>query len=157
MVPRLTCFEGGRLSLGFSNFELIPFGANESKYQVVRKSGEIAGPSLGEGEKTLLSFLYFFHHLKSASHDRLAGSQLMAAIDDPISSLDSATLFAVSLLCREILELCSDTSSRLSQVICLTHNVYFFQEVTFLQRGKSATPRPRPQSGQSIPHLANIN
>lgn len=124
-------------SLGFANFSLVPFGDEDSKYRAARADGVAAGPTLSEGEKTLVSFLYFYHRLRVDAYAKDNDTPLVAVFDDPITSLDSGTLFAVSLLCREILEICQKDDNRLEQVIFLTHNAYFFQELTFTQRGKT--------------------
>lgn len=124
-------------ALGFSRFHLAPLDRDGSRYRVVRADGEIAGPTLSEGEKTLVSFLYFFHQLSNASTDGADSRPLMAVIDDPISSLDSSTLFAVSLLCRKLIDLCTQQNSRMCQFLLLTHNAYFFQEVTFQKLGET--------------------
>lgn len=60
---------------------------------------------------------------------------LVAVIDDPISSLDSETLFVISVLCKQLIDTCLDTHSRLCQLLFLTHNAYFFKEITY-QFGK---------------------
>lgn len=124
-------------ALGFSNFHLAEFGEGDSYYKVVRSGGDLAGPTLSEGEKTLVSFLYFFHSVIAAAEDKTQSVPLVVAIDDPISSLDSGTLFAISLLCRRLIGVCENQRSRLSQILLLTHNAYFFQEVTFQQLGKT--------------------
>lgn len=118
-------------ALGFTRFRLIRVGDDGSRYRVVREDGELAGPTLSEGEKTLVSFLYFYHQVKNASKAGGKIQPLVVVIDDPISSLDSTTLFAVSLLCRDMIDLCKAPESRMCQFILLTHNAYFFQEVTF--------------------------
>lgn len=124
-------------ALGFSNFHLAEFGESDSYYKVIRSGGDLAGPTLSEGEKTLVSFLYFFHSVVAAAEDKAESVPLVVAIDDPISSLDSGTLFAISLLCRRLIDLCENYRSRLCQILFLTHNAYFFQEVTFQQLGKT--------------------
>lgn len=124
-------------ALGFSTFHLAEFGEDDSYYKVVRSGGDLAGPTLSEGEKTLVSFLYFFHSVVATAEDKARSVPLVVAIDDPISSLDSATLFAISLLCRDLVSICKDHQSRLCQILLLTHNAYFFQEVTFQQLGKT--------------------
>lgn len=132
----VTSLNSSLKSLGFSSFELRSHGDDEEYYQIVRPDNTIAGTTLSEGEKTLTTFLYFYHRLRSRASDPTI--KTIAVIDDPISSLDSQTLFAISLLCREILELCRDESSNLTQIVLSSHNAYFFKEVAFLRRGESA-------------------
>ena len=121
-------------ALGFSNFHLAPL-KDEDSYKVVRSTGALAGPTLSEGEKTLVSFLYFFHSLETAANDKTRTLPLVGVIDDPISSLDSETLFVISVLCKQLIDTCLDTHSRLCQLLFLTHNAYFFKEITY-QFGK---------------------
>lgn len=150
-------------ALGFSNFHLAEFGEDDSYYKVVRSGGALAGPTLSEGEKTLVSFLYFFHSVVAAAEDKTESVPLVVAIDDPISSLDSGTLFAISLLCRRLVDLCENYQSRLCQILLLTHNAYFFQEVTFQQLGKTDSQDRlyytfRKEEGsvtRAIPHSKN--
>src|SRR5699024_10037497 len=135
--PVMNEVNGTLKGLGFSSFALEPFGDEDRFYRIVRQDGSLAGDTLSEGEKTLISFLYFYHRVIDRSRDHTDPSLTVAIVDDPISSLDSQTLFAISLLCRRLTSLCEDDSNKLSQIIYLTHNAYFHQEVTFMQRGKS--------------------
>lgn len=135
--PVMNEVNGTLKGLGFSSFALEPFGDEDRFYRIVRKDGSLAGDTLSEGEKTLVSFLYFYHRVIDSSKDFTSQTLTVAIVDDPISSLDSQTLFAISLLCRRLTSICEEDSNNLSQIVYLTHNAYFHQEVTFTQRGKT--------------------
>ena len=60
-------------------------------------------------------------------------------IDDPVSSMDTGTLFAVSALVRNMIEVCRNNAESenpvipgnfIKQIFIFTHNVYFHREVT---------------------------
>ncbi len=121
---------------GFTNFSLAETKIPGS-YKVVRENGINAKNTLSEGEKTFITFLYFYH-LTSGSFetDKITTTKVLV-IDDPISSLDSSVLFIVSNLVRQLIINCREGKSNVKQVFILTHNVYFHKEVTFRKRGES--------------------
>lgn len=57
-------------------------------YQIMR--GGVPATSLSEGEKTAIAFVYFVVHLGDQDFDKTNG---LIIIDDPISSLDSSSLY----------------------------------------------------------------
>jgi len=123
-------------SFGFTNFSLDETKTPGS-YKVIRENGLDAKNTLSEGEKTFITFLYFYH-LTSGSFetDKITTTKVLV-IDDPISSLDSSVLFIVSNLVRKLINDCREGKSNIKQVFILTHNVYFHKEVTFQKRGES--------------------
>ena len=105
----------------------------------MRADGSHAKDTLSEGEKTFVTFLYFFHLLKGSAMESGVTSDRVVVFDDPVSSLDSDILFIVSTLIRE---LCHDVhagTSSVKQVFLLTHNVYFHKEVTFQKARRNGT------------------
>lgn len=52
-------------------------------------------------------------------------------IDDPISSLDSDVLYAVSTIIRRIVEDIAEDRGRVRQLLIMTHNAHFHKEVTY--------------------------
>ena len=118
---------------GFTSFSIMSSDEEPGYYTLVRKNGLPAQKTLSEGEKTFITFLYFYQ-LMMGSHDEsgIAGDRIVA-IDDPISSLDSEVLFIVSELLRELIKLSRQKKkpSHIKQLFILTHNVYFFKEVTY--------------------------
>lgn len=83
---------------------------------------------LSEGEKTLISFLYFVEMclgVDDADKDGHAGSRIIV-IDDPISSLSFNLVFDVATLIKDLF-LTPDTEYQ--QILILTHHLYFLHEL----------------------------
>lgn len=117
---------------GFTSFSLA-IGDDERSYKLIRPTGEDAGNTLSEGEKTFVVFLYFYHLLRGSITETGVTADRIVVFDDPVSSLDSDILFIVSSLIREICEEARANTKHIKQVFVLTHNVYFHREVTFWQ------------------------
>lgn len=126
-------------STGFTSFKLAQSGDLPDGYTIVRDDGAIEARSLSEGERTFLSFLYFYYRLQDrASGD--ASKESVAVIDDPITSMDSDVMVVVSALIRSLIDEAVDGAGNVRQVIVLTHNVHFHREVTY-QFGKKVDTR----------------
>lgn len=80
---------------GFYNFSIKPI--DDSYYQLIRENGMPVSNTLSEGEKTFISFLYFYHSITKDSND-----DKLIVIDDPISSLDSSILYVVSSIVKKL-------------------------------------------------------
>ena len=83
------------------------------------KRGDLYAKNLSEGEKTAIAFIYFIIKLKEH------GFKIQDAcivVDDPISSLDSNSLFSAFAFMREAVK-------EAKQIIILTHNFYFLKQV----------------------------
>jgi wobble nucleotide-excising tRNase len=120
---------------GFTNFKLVEATEEKGSYQIVRPNGESVKRTLSEGEKTFITFLYFYHWLKGGFNQELITVDRIAVFDDPISSLDSDVLFIVSHLIRKLINEVRNKPGNIKQIIILTHNVYFHKEVTY-NKGK---------------------
>jgi wobble nucleotide-excising tRNase len=118
--------------LCFDNFSLDE--ANDGKdYAFIRRSGERANETLSEGEKTIVTFLYFLSYVESRSSDHP-----VVFIDDPISSLDANVLYFVSSLVRDLAsEARRKDNADVSQLFVLTHNASFHHEITYPSAGYS--------------------
>lgn len=116
-------------SFGFEGFKLDE-AEKIGFYKIVRPDGKDAHESLSEGEKTFITFLYFYHLLKGSDNATGVQVERIVVFDDPISSLDSEVLFIVSTLIKDIINEARN-DSLIKQVFVLTHNVYFHKEVTF--------------------------
>lgn len=115
---------------GFSSFRIG--GADSSRhYRIIRDNGEDASRSLSEGEKTFITFLYFYYLIKGAQSPSGITTSRVVVFDDPISSLDADILYIVSSLIKGVMEEARCQTSQIKQVFVLTHNVYFHKEVTF--------------------------
>lgn len=117
-------------TFGFHSFSIAP-ADEERNYKLVRPDGSDAKATLSEGERTFITFLYFYHLLKGSNSEEGITNDRVVVFDDPISSLDSDVLFIVSSLIRGLLDEVRDGTGYIKQVFILTHNVYFHKEVTF--------------------------
>lgn len=128
ILPTITAINNLLKSFGFHSFSLAP--ADGFYYKLVRANGDDAKETLSEGEKSFVTFLYFYHLLKGSEVESGISSDRVVVFDDPVSSLDADILFIVSSLIKAVLD---DVRSggQIKQVFVLTHNVYFHKEVTF--------------------------
>ena len=117
-------------SFGFTNFQLAE-SAEKGNYKIVRENGEDANETLSEGEKTFITFLYFYQLINGSNEQEKVNTSRIIAIDDPISSLDSNILFMVSNLINNLKKKVRNNDSNFKQLIILTHNVYFHKEISF--------------------------
>ena len=117
-------------SFGFHGFSLAQAG-NKQCYKLVRADGADAKETLSEGEKTFVTFLYFYRLLRGSASEAGVTVDRVVVIDDPVSSLDSDILFVVSTLIRRLCEDVRTGTINIKQLFVLTHNVYFHKEVTF--------------------------
>ena len=121
----------------FHSFRLDAALNKSDGYRIIRDNGQPADiETLSEGERTFITFLYFYHSLSAVRQDGET-EKVTAVIDDPISSLDGDIMFVVSALTRRLVkEVRNGTHSRVSQVIMLTHNTRFHNEVCYQHRGE---------------------
>jgi wobble nucleotide-excising tRNase len=122
-------------SFGFHGFKLAK-AASETSYKLVRSDGTDAKATLSEGEKTFVTFLYFYHLLKGSDSDSGMSTDRIVVFDDPVSSLDSDILFIVSSLMKGLFDDVRAGAGHIKQVFVLTHNVYFHKEVTYNPKRK---------------------
>jgi wobble nucleotide-excising tRNase len=120
-------------SFGFQGFSLAK-AANGTSYKLIRSDGSDAKSTLSEGEKSFVTFLYFYHLLKGSDSDSGMTTNRVVVFDDPVSSLDSDILFIVGSLIKGLFEEVRACSGHIKQIFVLTHNVYFHKEVTFNSR-----------------------
>lgn len=136
--PTIEGINGLLKSFGFRNFTVAkaddgPF------YKLVRPDGSDAKESLSEGERSFLTFLYFFHLLKGSESESGTTADRIVVFDDPVSSLDSDVLFIVSSLIKSLFDPVRENKGGIKQIFVLTHNVYFHKEVTYTsERGDDA-------------------
>lgn len=117
-------------SFGFRNFSL-EIAEDGPYYKLIRQDGTDATETLSEGEKSFLTFLYFFHLLKGSQSESGIADDRVVVFDDPVSSLDSDILFIVSSLIKGLFEEVRYNTGHVKQIFVMTHNVYFHKEVTF--------------------------
>lgn len=112
------------VDLGIEDFSISKH--SDSLYRIIRHNQlDDAFHTLSEGEKMIISFLYFCElSLGRLSADDTAVHRI-AVIDDPISSLSHVYIFNVGQLIRRLFF----KSTRFKQVFLLTHSLYFFYEL----------------------------
>ncbi len=114
---------------GFTNFGLA-CTEDEKSYRIQREDGQLVGETLSEGEVTFITFLYYYHLAKGSLKENDISKNKVLVIDDPISSLDSNILFIVSVLVKDLMKEAMEEKTNIKQVIILTHNTYFYKEIT---------------------------
>ncbi len=125
-------------SAGFVGFKLREKADAKYVYELVRDGRDIAH-DLSEGERHFIAFLYFYHTVMGSQSDDGKQKNKIVIIDDPVSSMDSSSLFMVASLTREMIAVCYNNyvldgelkDDHIKQFFCMTHNPYFFREVSF--------------------------
>lgn len=133
--PTIDAINALLLSFGFQSFKLAPSQAGTS-YKLIRPDGSDAKATLSEGEKTFLTFLYFYHLLKGSLSESGMTESRVVVFDDPVSSLDSEILFIVSSLIKGVFDEVRGGIGNVKQIFILTHNVYFHKEISYNQKRK---------------------
>lgn len=121
----ITNINNGLIDLGITDFKIQKYSDNF--YKIVRgEKQEKVFRSLSEGEKMIISFLYFIELCRGKKEATETGKKKIIVIDDPISSLSHIYVFNVGrLIHNEFLR-----SGKYEQVFLLTHSLYFFYEMT---------------------------
>ncbi len=117
-------------SFGFHGFSLA-MADNGTSYKLLREDKSDAKETLSEGERTFVTFLYFYHLLKGSDTESGINTDRIVVFDDPVSSLDSEILFIVGSLIKKLFDEARSRTSLIKQIFVLTHNVYFHKEVSF--------------------------
>ncbi len=117
-------------NFGFKNFSLAT-APDGTRYRILRPDGSDAKASLSEGERSFITFLYFYHLLRGSDSSSGITTDRIVVFDDPVSSLDSDILFVVSTLIKQVIEEVRAGNGYIKQVFVFTHNVYFHKEITY--------------------------
>ncbi|BDX03464.1 hypothetical protein MACH16_22120 [Marinomonas pontica] len=128
--PTITAINDLLLKFGFTSFSIGEANGGRH-YRINRANGDDASRSLSEGEKTFITFLYFYYLIKGAQSPSGITANRVVVFDDPISSLDSDILHIVSSLIKGVMEEARGRNSQIKQMFILTHNVYFHKEISF--------------------------
>lgn len=128
--PTIDVINGILNNLGFNGFKLDKTD-NGDLYRIVRPDNPDAKNTLSEGEISFVTFLYFYCLIKGTLSESSNVDDRIIVFDDPVSSLDNDVLFVVSSLIRKVINDAAIESSKTKQVIVLTHNVYFYRQVTY--------------------------
>lgn len=118
----------GLVNLGIADFKIIPH--SENLYKIVRDANqEKVFHSLSEGEKMIISFLYFIELCRGKTNTTETNKKKIILIDDPISSLSHIYVYNIGRLIHN--EIFNNTNY--DQIFLLTHSLYFFYEMTDLK------------------------
>lgn len=121
------------MRMGITSYSIAKKQGEGSLYCLARP-GQAEGDmkSLSEGEKTLISFLYYLECLRgseTAEGGAVDLGKTIAVIDDPISSLSHNFVFDIASIVHGELIKPPDGTPRPRQVIVLTHNLFFLHEL----------------------------
>jgi len=117
------------LEIGIDGFSVVKH--SESLYRIARAGVDAdAFHSLSEGEKTVISFLYFIELCRGQKTASAVPREKIVVIDDPISSLSHLYIFNIGQLIKRYFF----DDKKYSQVLVLTHSLYFFYELTFVNK-----------------------
>lgn len=120
-------------SLGLVSFKIVK--SERGGFQISRgeQGGNYVYKTLSEGEKTLISFLYFIELCCGrVDNDQEGQKDKLIVVDDPISSLSHDYIYEISSLLHHRLIKKPDSN----KVLILTHNLFFFQELIKLAPSK---------------------
>lgn len=125
-------------ALGIDGFEIAKH--SENLYRITRGKdvSTTQFQTLSEGEKTIITLLYFCEVCKGLSAADETPADRIVVFDDPISSLSHIYTFNVGTLIRDEFFKSND----IQQVLVFTHSLYFFYELTdpnHERRGKTQT------------------
>lgn len=141
--PTINIINANLRLLGITGFEIICHD-DELKLYRLRRANEPdkaeVFKSLSEGEKTIVSFLYFIESCSgSLTPETIHPDNKLIVIDDPISSLSHNYIYEVAaLIKRKIIK-----AGAARHVVILTHNMFFFQEI-LLNSGRLQDNREAP-------------
>ncbi|EDU0614749.1 TPA: AAA family ATPase [Salmonella enterica subsp. salamae serovar 53:z4,z24:-] len=141
--PTIDSINANLRLLGITGFEIICHDAEMKLYRLRRGSEPEKSEvfkSLSEGEKTMVSFLYFIESCSgSLTPETINPENKLIVIDDPISSLSHNYIYEVAaLIKRKIIK-----AGAARHVVILTHNMFFFQEI-LLNSGRLQDNREAP-------------
>ncbi len=121
----ITNINNGLIDLGITDFKIQKYSDNF--YKIVRgENQEKIFHSLSEGEKMIISFLYFIELCRGKKEAKETSKKKVIVIDDPISSLSHIYIFNIGrLIHNEFLR-----NDKYEQIFLLTHSLYFFYEMT---------------------------
>lgn len=121
----------GLVELGLDDFYIEKHLDNFYKIKRSEQDTDIFR-SLSEGEKMIISFLYFVETCRGKQSVSDTGRKKIVVIDDPISSLSHIFVFNIGKLIKTEFF----NSNFYEQVFILTHSLYFFYELTDIQHDR---------------------
>lgn len=113
--------------IGITDFYIIK--STDKMYKIVRNDNDTnVFKTLSEGEKMIISFLYFIELCKGTSNPSSSVVDKIIIIDDPINSMSHLYIFNVGRLIKNLF------FDSYMQVFVLTHSLYFFYELAYIKK-----------------------
>ena len=113
----------GLYELGIEGFIIKKHEGNS--YRIVRNgTNDGQYPTLSEGEKMIITFLYFMELCKGKESKEEEIKDKIVIIDDPVSSLSHTYIFNLSQWIKKYF-----FKGDYKHIIVLTHSLYFFHEL----------------------------
>lgn len=127
----ITNINNSLLELGIDDFKIKKH--NDNLYEISRtEKCENTFKTLSEGEKMIISFLYFRELCKGKKTVTSTSNKRIIVIDDPISSLSHIYIFNIGQMIKKDFF----NSNSCVQVFLFTHSLYFFYEMTEINHDK---------------------
>lgn len=133
-------------SSGLQGFHLIPKqempGTLIRNYEIVRNDSGHVAKNLSEGERNFIAFLYFLQQVYGNNSTSEEVKKKIIIIDDPVTSMDSGTMFIIGAEIRKLIEICRNnvdnrdnlaSGNLIKQIFIFTHNAFFQRDVTSLR------------------------
>ena len=124
------------IDMGIADFKIVKH--SDTLYRLAREGQkDDVFKSLSEGEKMIISLLYFIELCKGKVDREKGDKKRIIVIDDPISSLSHIFVYNVGrLLIQEFTDANPNNNrpQKYEQVFLLTHSLYFFYEMAIVHR-----------------------
>jgi wobble nucleotide-excising tRNase len=135
---------------GFQGFKLVPKQAKSNveddkdvptrNYKIIRTGTGQVAKNLSEGERNFIAFMYFLQQVYGKSSASEESKDKIVIIDDPVTSMDSGTVFIISAEIRKMIEICRNnvdnranlaSGNFIKQIFIFTHNAFFHRDITY--------------------------
>lgn len=134
----------GMVGFSIQKYEGNSYPREGNSYRIVREgSNEGHFPTLSEGEKMIISFLYFAERCKGKKRgdETATEADKIIVIDDPISSLSHTHIFNIGILIKN-----DFFNKEYKHVLVLTHSLYFLNELKRLVRISNVKSKDKKKS-----------
>ena len=116
--------------IGINNFSITKHQSqNENHFYKIVREGQTENDfkTLSEGEKMMISFLYFIELCKGKESTTDTNDKKIIVIDDPISSLSHIYIYNVAQFIKQTFF--EKENTNFEKIFVLTHSLYFFTEL----------------------------
>ncbi|NGZ05218.1 MAG: AAA family ATPase [Magnetococcales bacterium] len=126
--PAIDGMNGLLEMIGMHGFVVVP--AEPHGYRLVRPNGTDALETISDGERGLLTLLYFYYLARGSLALHQVADDRIVVLDDPTVGLDPETMHFAARVLRKLIGLVRQPESRIRQLWILTHDPRFLQDVT---------------------------